>query len=105
MNITSQAKYKTYKNISRYTVVPTFYNELDNTNQSGFPVQIDPSSQYVLHKVVPGDSLDSISLYYYGNPTYYWIIADFNNILDPSEQLKLDSQLKIPNFSTIKFKE
>ena len=58
---------------------------------------------FVSHKVVEGDTLDTLALYYYNSPTYFWIIADFNNILDPYAELKTGSILKIPTFSNVEF--
>jgi nucleoid-associated protein YgaU len=58
----------------------------------------------VSHKVKDGDTLDSLALYYYNNPTYYWVIADFNRIQDPYLELEVGRILKIPTFSNIAFK-
>ena len=55
--------------------------------------------------VKPGDTLDNLALYYYNNPTYYWIISDYNNILDPFEPLTVGEELLIPTFSEISFNE
>jgi nucleoid-associated protein YgaU len=52
---------------------------------------------------VRGDTLDTLALYYYNNPTYFWVIADFNRIQDPYADLVVDSVLRIPTFSNIAF--
>lgn len=105
MDILSNETYKQYKNLSRYTLVPIFYNKVDKKYQPGFPMQLNKDIVHIEHKVLPGDTLDNLSLYYYGNPTYYWIIADYNNILDPFKELVVDDKLKIPTFSEITFNE
>lgn len=47
------------------------------------PKYLQKTSSYKLHTVEVGDTLDTLALFYYGNPTYYWIIADYNDIFDP----------------------
>ena len=59
---------------------------------------------YVSHKLNAADTLDSLALKYYNNPTYFWVIADFNKIQDPYEELNEGDILKIPTFSNIAFK-
>jgi hypothetical protein len=45
-----------------------------------------------------------LALTYYNNPTYWWIIAYFNNITDPFiELISKYATIKIPNISNIKF--
>lgn len=105
MDILSSETYKQHNNLSRYELVPIFYNKLDKKYQPGFPMRLEKDIPCINHKVQAGDTLDSISLFYYGNPTYYWIIADYNDILDPFLPLKVDEKLLIPTFQTIAFLE
>ena len=105
MDILRNETYPQHSNLSRYTLVPIFYNTLDKIYQPGFPVQLSKDILHIKHKVVAGDTLDSLSLWYYGNPTYYWIIADFNDILDPFVPLSVGEYIKIPTFSEITFNE
>lgn len=105
MNVLSNETYKQHRNLSRYTLVPIFYNQLDKKYQPGFPMQLSRNILHINHLVKAGDTLDNLSLYYYGNPTYYWIIADFNDILDPFKELVVGYKLKIPTFSEITFNE
>lgn len=105
MDILSNETYRQYSNLSRYTLVPIFYNKMDKVYQPGFPMQLSREIVHINHIVYPGDTLDSLSLYYYGNPTYYWVIADYNNILDPFEPLTVGEKLQIPTFSEITFNE
>jgi hypothetical protein len=59
----------------------------------------------VSHTVKPEDTLDSLALTYYNNPTYWWVIAYFNKISDPFVKLSLKySIIKIPSISSIEFK-
>ena len=41
-------------------------------------------------------TLDLISLQQYGSPLMYWMIADFNDYLDPTVTIPPQTQLKIP---------
>lgn len=41
------------------------------------------TDNYEAYVVEEGDTYDSIALKKYNNPTYYWIICDFNRIVDP----------------------
>ena len=43
-----------------------------------------------------GDRLDLLSNQYYGSPTYWWIIANANNIHDGKLGLKDGTILRIP---------
>lgn len=96
--------YKKYQNISRYTSFPYYYHKEDNKYIYGVTSQISKDINYVVHKVKEGDTLDNLSLTYYGRPDYYWMIADFNNIQDPYEILWLRHKaLNIPTFTSIKY--
>ena len=96
--------YKDYNKISRYSVFPYYYNRLDDKYVYGLTSHLKINdTKYVNHCVKQDETLDSIALYYYNNPTYYWIIADFNRIQDPYQKLTIGSTLKIPTFSNIKF--
>ena len=50
-----------------------------------------------------GDTWDNLSLLYYGNPTYYWVICSFNRVQDPFKELVVGEKIKIPTISVIKF--
>lgn len=96
--------FKDYNRISRYSVFPYYYNRLDNKYMYGLTAHLkNKDVSYVNHYVKDDETLDSIALYYYNNPTYYWVIADFNRIQDPFEVLKVGTTLRIPTFSNIEF--
>ena len=72
-------EYKEYDRVSRYSVFPFYYVVEDNKYVYGITSHLKHDNvKYITHKVVRGDTLDSIALYYYNNPTYFWIVADFN---------------------------
>lgn len=104
MQVLIDKKYKSYDKISRYQVFPTYYHTIDKKYVYGITSHlITNNTNFVGHKVKRGDTLDSLALYYYNNPTYFWIIADFNRIRDPYEDLEIGRLLKIPTFSNIAF--
>lgn len=103
MEIVKDKQYKQFNHISRYTVFPFYYNTVDDRYFYGISGNLYTDTPYRNHKVKRGDTLDSLSLYYYNNPTYFWVIADFNRINDPYKELKEDSIIKIPTFSGIQF--
>ncbi len=104
MSILVDKQYKNYDKVSRYQIFPFYYNTVDKRYVYGLTANLKTQdTPFVAHKVKFGDSLDSLALYYYGNPTYYWVIADFNRIRDPYSKLTPDSIIKIPTFSSIEF--
>lgn len=105
MDILTNKSYKSYDYFSRYENVPYFYNKEDNKYIYGTTFQLNQSTPYIIHIVKTGDTLDNIALEAYNNPTYYYLIADFNNIQNPYLPLKEGDRLKIPTFSAVSYKE
>lgn len=104
MDILTDKKHKTYNRLSRYTIFPTYYNRLDDKYMYGTTSHLKTSTPYVVHIVKQNDTFDLLALNYYGNPTYFWIICDFNRIQDPFKKPKIGSKVKIPVMSSIDFK-
>jgi len=104
MVILENKQYKDFNYFSRYQNVPYYFHKVDRKYIVGTTFPISKDTPYILYKVKQGDSLDSIALDYYNNPTFYWIIADANNILNPYTKLKVNSEIKIPIFNELKFK-
>lgn len=97
--------YKNYNQISRYNAAPCFYHILDNKYLTGFSKRLKDTTPYVIHTVRRSDTFDSLALYYYNNPTYFWIICDFNRINDPFYELEEGQRIKIPSFSMLEFED
>jgi hypothetical protein len=98
-------RFNSFDYTSRYTSVPYFYDTEAQTDVYGIGTQMSPNTNFVSHSVKPEDTLDSLALTYYNNPTYWWVIAYFNKITDPFIHLsKKFSILKIPTISGIIFK-
>lgn len=102
-NVLTNKSYKNSRNLSRYSNSPFYYNTVDNKYIMGFSKRINGNTSYVLHEVKRGESIDSIALYYYNNPTYYWVICDFNHFDDPFIELEEGQKIKVPTFSSITF--
>ena len=106
MNDLRNKKFNQFSYTSRYTSVPYFYNKRLGREWYGIGEQMLKNNSWVAHKVTSHDSLDKLALTYYNNPTYWWVIAYFNDITDPF--IKLIDRfeiLKIPQISGIAFGE
>lgn len=103
MNKLKDKGYKSYDKLSRYSVYAYYYNVDDNKYMYGTTGQLDNTTPYVAHKIVQGDTYDSLAQYYYNNPTYYWIICDYNRVQNPFINPKVGEIIKIPTFSAISF--
>ena len=96
--------YESYDYLSRYTSVPYYFDTLSQREIYGIGTNLQKDSPYVAHKVLEEDTLHSLALQYYNNPTYWWVIAYFNDIQDSFVSLKDNySILKIPNIASITF--
>lgn len=102
-NVLKNKSYKSYDKVSRYSSFPYYYHSIDNRYTYGITANLKDTTPYRAHVVLEGDNLDTLALHYYNNPTYFWIIADFNRIQDPYKNLVIGETIKIPTFSTIEF--
>lgn len=94
---------KTYMYFSRYQYTDIYYDTDDDKYLMGVGQWLDGDTPYIEYKVAKNDTYDSIALEMYNNPTYWWVIADFNRVLDPFINPKEGSVLKIPIFSNLEF--
>ena len=98
-------RYNSFDYTCRYTPVPYFYDQDTQLDVYGIGTQMSFETAFVSHAVKPEDTLDSLALKYYNNPTYWWLIAYFNRISDPFIKLSPKfSIIKIPSMSSIVFK-
>ena len=103
MDVLTDKSYKPYLRLSRYNNFPYYFHTVDKKYIYGTTSQLKDTTKHVIHVVKRNDTYDSLALYYYGNPTYYWIICDFNQIQDPITPPEIGIELKIPTFSDIEF--
>ena len=97
-------QYKNYNYISRYTSFPYYYHTIDRKYIYGTTSNLNKDTVFTVYTVKPADTLDLIALEYYNNPTLFWVIADFNDIHNPYDELEVGSKLNIPTLSNISFK-
>ena len=106
MDVLKDEQRKEYNALSRYASIPFYYNTQDNKYIYGLCKQLNDETNYSIHQIKDYDTLDSLALYYYGRPDYFWVIADFNRIQDPYLKLsKKYKEIKIPSISSIYFEE
>lgn len=104
MDFLKNKKYIQYDYISRYASTPTYYHTVDQKEMCGLCKNMLKNSPWVIHKVVSNDTLDKLALTYYNNPSYWWVIAYFNDIQDAFINLKeYYDVLKIPSINSITF--
>lgn len=104
MDILKNKIYEQYSYTCRYLDTPQYFNTVDKREIMGLGSNMFKNSAYVSHKLVPTDTLDSLALTYYNNPTLWWVIAYFNDLVDSFENLQdLYTELKIPNLPSIEF--
>jgi hypothetical protein len=96
--------YANFDYLSRYTNTPYYFDTLCNKEVFGIGTNIKTNTEFVTHKVKSNDTLHSLSLKYYNNPTYWWVIAYFNDVQDSFKPLRHKYEtLKIPSISSIEF--
>ena len=90
--------------INRYEGVPYYYDTLCNKEIMGIRTNLKNNTDYLTHKLKSNDTLNSLALKYYNNPTYWWVIAYFNDIQDAFKPLRDKfTTIKIPNIASIEF--
>jgi len=104
MDVLKDKQYYQYDYTSRYTGVPYYYNIADQRQIYGIGSNLNKNTAWVAHQVSETDTLDYLALKYYNNPTFWWIIAYFNDIQDAFIRLfDKYTMLKIPSISSIEF--
>lgn len=104
MDILKNKNYNTFDYTSRYSGVPYYYNSKDDKYIYGIGSNVNKNISYTIHQVKDTDTLDYLALKYYNNPTYYWVIAYFNDIQDVFINLIDEYKtIKIPNIASIQF--
>ena len=94
---------KEYAALSRYASLPIYYDTLEDKYVYGLMKSLDNTTDYTLHTLKSEDTLNSLALFYYGRPDYYWIIANFNRINPFIKLTDKFTKIKIPSLSYIQF--
>lgn len=103
MSLVEKSK-PSYNYFSRYQEGKIYYDVTDKKYIDLALYWLDDTTPYILYEVVRGDTYDSIALNVYNNPTYWWVITDFNRVMNPFEKPVVGSSIKIPIFSNLQFK-
>lgn len=104
MDSLKDKRYASFDYISRYASVPYYYHTGDRVDVPGLGKNMLKNVTWVAHKVTSTDTLDKLALIYYNNPTYWWVIAYFNDIQDAFINLKdYFEVLKIPAITSVSF--
>ena len=104
MDTLKNKMFASFDYLSRYTNTPYYYDTLSNRQVYGIGTNLKTNTEFVTHKVKSNDTLNSLALKYYNNPTFWWVIAYFNNIQAPFKPLRDKySTLKIPSIASIEF--
>ena len=67
----TRKKFNQYDYICRYTGVPYYYDPEKGKEVMGIGEQLSKDTPFVSHKLTQEDTLDSLALTYYNNPTYW----------------------------------
>ena len=104
MDTLKNKNYAKFDYTSRYASVPYYYDTLTNRDIYGIGTNLKTTAEFVTHEVKSNDTLHSLALKYYNNPTFWWVIAYFNDIQDAFKPLTYKyTTLKIPNIASIEF--
>lgn len=104
MDTLKNKNFASFDYISRYASVPYFFDTLKGREIYGIGTNMKTNAEFVTHKIKSNDTLESLALKYYNNPTFWWVIAYFNDIPDVFIALRDHyATLKIPNISSIEF--
>jgi hypothetical protein len=90
---------------ARYSGVPIYYDTIRERDIVGIGKDLNKKTPYLTHTVKERETLDSLALKYYNNPTYWWIIAMFNDIQDALIDNLKDRYpvIQIPNIAALVF--
>ena len=104
MDTLRSKQYASFNYLSRHINTPYYFDTLTGREVFGIGTNMKNNTEYFTHKVTSRDTLEALALKYYNNPTYWWVIAYFNDI--PDAFIKLSAKyntLKIPSISSVEF--
>ena len=104
MDTLKNKNYESFDYLSRYNGIPYYFDTIQGREIYGIGTNMKNNTEFVTHVDKNGDTLHSLALKYYNNPTFWWVIAYFNDIQDAFINLKdhFDT-LKIPSINGISF--
>lgn len=103
MDTLKDKKYVKFTYQSRYADIPIYYDTLRDRYVCGIGTNLNKTTYATMYKIQQGDTLDSLALQYYNNPTLWWVIAYFNSIIDAFTPLEPNTLIWIPALASIEF--
>jgi hypothetical protein len=104
METLKNKNYGNFNYLSRYSHIPYYFDSLEDREVYGIGMNMKNNTEYVTHVIKANDTVEALALKYYNNPTYWWIIAYFNDIQDAFKPLRDKyTTIKIPNISSVEF--
>ena len=104
MDTLKKKRFEQYNYICRYTPVPYYYDTLEDRDVYGLTSNLKKNTAYLSHKVKDDDTLHGLALKYYNNPSFWWVIAYFNDIQDAFIKIAdYFRVIKIPSIASIEF--
>jgi len=70
MDTLKNKKYERFDYNSRYTGIPYYYDTLTDREVFGIGSNLLKNNTFYSHPLADGDTLDSLALKYYNNPTF-----------------------------------
>ena len=106
----NQAPHST-NHFSRYSGITEVTNIMDKVRGTDefkrylvMKTHLKRNENFTSYEVQKGDTWDKIALKFYKNPTYYWIVCDWNRIHDCMVEPKVGDVIEIPILSkTLEF--
>lgn len=81
----------------RYQSVSTFQDSRGNTYSRRYK-GVSKDRTYTQIVTTEPTTFDLLSLQQYGSPLMYWLIANFNDYLDPTVTIPAGTTIKIPRY-------
>lgn len=85
---------------SRYKDTNLYTDSADNTFFGTWQrLEIQDETDYELYQITKRDigRFDLIAFDFYGDTSLFWVILDFNNIVDPIFGIEIGQKIKIPS--------
>jgi len=102
-DVLTQKSYIQYNKLSRYNNLPTYFHTEDLKYFYGTGTQLSQNTIFSYYITERNDNWDTLALKFYADPAKYWILCDFNRILDPYKKIPIGTKIMIPALSNIEF--
>ena len=85
------------KTYSRYASTPVVSDGIRTRNMFRKPLDTTPHSGDTFYTVTAHDRIDLIAWHKYNDPTFWWVIADYNNLMFPLA-IESGQKLRLPSY-------